>query len=66
MYVAVQIYYVIFEVEFYDDNFKVNDSLVLGFFIVLVSQPSNYKIISSRVVCYINCLYVDFNQSNCW
>ena len=34
-----------------------------GFFVVLVSQTSNYKKISARMVCYINSLYFVFKQS---
>ena len=34
-----------------------------GFFEVLVSQTSNYRTISLRMVCYINSLYVVFKQS---
>ena len=33
------------------------------FFVVLVSQTSNYKKISSRMVYYINSLYVVFELS---
>ena len=33
------------------------------FFVVLVSQTSNYKKISSRMVYYINSIYVVFEQS---
>ena len=58
MYVTVRLYRVFFEVEFNDGNFEVYDRVQFCVFLVLVSQTSNCKIIASRMVCYVNCLYV--------